>query len=179
MGLTTSGRMLAGAILGWAVVACGDSTGVDRGPDVQNALVFEREDGTRITFPATTYIWCGPWEPGVVPTTAVHVHVGGAESGWSLRAVLADVTVGQPLTFPNTFIWDQPRRADMFILDPPNELSTQEDESSGQVTFQELRCTTGTQVRFTVNATVGSELAGSPTMRVTGSFSGRIGTSPF
>jgi hypothetical protein len=114
-----------------------------------------------------------------VPATSVHVLVGGAPSGWKVTAVRADVVIGQPIAFPNTFIWDDPHGADMFILDPPNELSTQSSDSSGQITFTALDCSNGGTVAFTIDAVVGSEFGNLPAVSVSGSFSGRVAPAPF
>lgn len=67
----------------------------------------------------------------------------------------------------------------VFINDGDNELSTAESESSGSITFQEVSCERGGAVRFAIDAVVGSEFGGGPTMRVTGSFRGTVGDRPF
>jgi hypothetical protein len=95
---------------------------------------------------------------------------------WKLDAVVEDVRPGRPLTFPNSFVWDQPEGAQLFILDQPNEASTQVDESSGSITFSELAC--GGDVRFTIDAVVGSELGDGPPIRVTGAFAAPVGDAP-
>ena len=157
---------------------CGSSE--PAGPSgTHNDLVFERENGSVITFADETTVWCGAWETGEVPVASVHVLVGGVPSGWKVTAVRADVVIGEPIAFPNTFIWDDPRGADMFILDPPNELSTQSSDSSGRITFTELDCSIGGTVAFTIDAIVGSEFGDLPPVSVAGSFSGRVGQPPF
>lgn len=158
--------------------ACGGGgpVGVE---EVENDVVFERENGTVIDFPDETHVWCGPWEAGEIPEPAVHVFVGGVPSGWKVAAVRADVVIGQPNTFPNTFIADDPSGVDMFILDPPNELSTQADDSSGSITFTELNCSMGGAVAFTIDAIVGSEFSDLPSISASGSFRGRVGPPPF
>lgn len=163
------------AVMAAVLASCGDPAG----PSAQNDLVFQRADGTIISFPATTYVWCGEWEVGEVPAPSVHVFVGSAQSGWKLTGVRADIAVGQPITFPNNFIWDAPERADLFIFDPPNELSTQSDDSSGSVTFTKLDCSTGGEVAFTLDVVVGSEFGDLPPVSVSGTFSGRVGARPF
>ena len=73
-------------------------------------------------------VWCGPWEEGVVATPSFQVLFRGpsaADPRWHLRAVAADVKLGQPMTFPNGFVFDQPKDVDVFVFDPPNALSTQ------------------------------------------------------
>lgn len=163
-------------------LACGD--GDPSGPgSVQNDLVFTRADQSRIAFSsgALLFVWCGAWEEGVVATPSLQVLFGGPTAGdphWHLRAVVADVTLGEPLPFPNSFIWDQPKDADLFVGDPPNELSTSEGQSSGSITFHQLQCGSGGEVRFSIDAEVGSELFGAPSVAVTGTFRAPIGQPP-
>lgn len=162
-------------VIATVLASCGDPAG----PSTQNDLVFQRADGTIINFTATTYVWCGAWEEGEVPAPSVHVFVGSTQSNWKLTGVRADIAVNQPIPFPNNFIWDAPERADLFIFDPPNELSTQSDDSSGSVTFTTLDCSTGGEVEFTLDAVVGSEFGDLPPVSVSGTFSGRVGARPF
>lgn len=159
--------------------AC-DGTDGPAGPAV-NALVFERADGSRIQFAGEPRVWCGAWEPGNVPDRAVHVLAGDFRNGgpvWQLQAVVDDAQPGRPLTFPNSFVWDQPRGAAIFVLDEPNELSTQTGDSDGSITFSELDCGSGGEVRFTIDATIGSEFGDGPPVRVTGSFAAPVGEAP-
>jgi hypothetical protein len=166
-----------------AVLGCGDSTESPTGPEPVNDLVFTREDQSQIAFPndASLFVWCGPWEEGFVPTPSLQILFGSpgpAAPYWHLRAVVADVTPGQPLTFPNEFVFDQPKDVDVFVGDPPNELSTQAGGSSGSLTFQELQCGAGGRVSFTIDAVIGSEFGDGPPVSVTGSFSAPIGQPP-
>ncbi len=153
--------------------------------DTQNSLVFTRENQTQIVFPgtATLYVWCGPWESGSVNTPTVHVRYGGPTANdpfWQLSAVVSDVRLGQALQFPNRFVFDQPKGADIFLFDPSNELSSQADGSSGSITFQRLTCSTGADgvVEFSMNARIGSEFAGGPSVTAIGTFRSRVGPVP-
>jgi hypothetical protein len=172
-----AGRLVLAGTTVAALVACSSATAPEP-IAFENALSFEREDGSAITIDDTAFVWCGPWEPGEVPEPTVHVSVGGLERGWSLRAVLSDITIGQALTFPNTFIWNEPRNADLFVLDTPNELSTQTDGSSGQIVFHELDCRSAGALHFSITATIGSEFGDGPSINVQGSFRGPVGESP-
>ena len=170
------------ALAVFGVTACG-SDGPTEPRREDNSLVFTRADSSTISFRenALLYVWCGPWEDGLVDTASVQVLFGGPTSGdpnWRLRGVTANILVGQPMAFPNPFIWDQPAGVDLFIGDPPNELSTQEGSSSGSITFQRLSCATGGEVQFTIDAVVGSEFGGGPSVRVTGGFRGYAGQPP-
>jgi hypothetical protein len=145
----------------------------------ENDLVFTRADGSRIEFAGEPLVWCGPWEEGSVPARAVHVLAGDFRGGgpvWRLQAVVEDAQPGQPLRFPNTFTWDQPEGASIFVLDEPNEASTQTDGSSGSITFSELDC--DGEVRFTLDAVIGSEFGDGPAVRVGGSFAATVGDAP-
>jgi len=165
-----------------ALLALGCGGGEPTGAEgaIQNALAFTRPDNSRVQFPRQPTVWCGAWEEGFVATPALHILVvrqAPREPYWYLRAVLADVAPGQPDTFPNGFTFDQPRNVDMFVFDPPNELSTQQS-SSGQIVFQQFGCGSSAQVEFTIDALIGSEFGGGPPLTVTGSFRSPVGNPP-
>ena len=145
---------------------------------VENSLVFTRANQSRISFPsgAKLFVWCGPWD-NLVATPSLQVLFAAPEisPSWHLQAVVSDVTVGNPLTFPNRFIFDQPKNVNLFVLDPPNELSTSEDKSAGSITFQKLNCGSGGEVQFSINATIGSEFGNGPSITVAGAFRSPIG----
>ena len=146
-------------------------------------LVFRRDDGSPISFPADaqTFIWCGQWEPGSVPEPALQVvHGSGAVDTpyWSLKVVLADATVGDTLFIPNSFVWNLPDSLDFFLLDPPNELSSQQPESSGFLVLLQLGCDVGQKVEFVIDAVLGSEIGGLPAVAVQGRFLGTVMEAP-
>lgn len=176
--------MLAAIITLLSVSACSDNTTAPSPSSVsENTLVFTRADQSKMTFVNGSQLvaWCGPWETGLIPTPAVHIRFSGPSArdpGWTLTAVVADVKIGTPLTFPNDFIFDNPKKADLFILDYPNELSTTRPQSSGSVTFQQLNCTTGGRVEFSIAATVGSEFSNGPSVSVAGKVNAAIGAAP-
>jgi hypothetical protein len=153
------------------VLACDPSDPVD--PDVPqtNNIEISRADGSGIVFAPSVWAWCGPWEPGEISEPTVHVLVGSQTSRWEFRVVRRDVRIGESLSFPNSFIFDEPRGADMFVHDPPNELSTQIANSTGAVIIEHLDCSAGGGIRFTVEATLGSEFGDRPPVTVTGNFS--------
>ena len=164
--------------------ACGDDTPTELDvPVSQNTLVFTRANQSNITFAngSQLFAWCGAWDPGAVSTPAVHVAyfgTGANTPGWTMSAVVADVVIGTPLTFPNSFVFDQPRKAHFFVNDPSNELSSAESASSGSITFQQLSCATGGRVAFTTSAILASETGG-PSVSVSGRVSAPVGTAPF
>ncbi len=156
------------------LVGCGDDSTVNPSGGTNNQLVFTREDGSEIEFTATAkaYVWCGPWENDLVLDTTLHVWFGSSTSvnGWVLKGVVGDIEIGDTLRFPNYFIWDQPDSVHMFLLDPPNELATNTEESSGYIVFHSLPCPDGRTVDFTIDAVIGSEYGDMPSVTVRGRF---------
>ncbi len=156
------------------LVGCGDDGTVNPSGGKDNQLVFTREDGSEIEFTATAkaYVWCGPWENDLVLDTSLHVWFGSSASvnGWVLKAVVGDIEIGDTLRFPNYFIWDQPDSVHMFLLDPPNELATNTEESSGFIVFHSLPCPDGRTVDFSIDAVIGSEYGDMPSVTVRGRF---------
>ncbi len=118
--------LIAGFTTALAIVGCSDdSNGPGNSFSVENTLVFERTDGSRIGFKPEVSIRCGPWERGEVPVAALHIMgLDGAGNYWSLRAVLDDIGPGKRIDFPNSFIWNEPSGVDIFVFDAPNEIST-------------------------------------------------------
>ena len=176
-----SARLVALVATAALLPSCSDSDPTGPGP-TQNSLVFTRADQSEISFSSNglLYVWCGPWEEDVA-TPSLHVLFAGAaeeDPGWHLRAVVGDVTLGDPLLFPNSFIFDQPKDVNIFVFDPPNELSTQDDQSGGSITFQQLDCGNDGEVQFSIDAVIGSELGDGPSVGVTGTFRAQMGQAP-
>jgi hypothetical protein len=120
-------------------------------------------------------VWCGPWDDEV-DTPSLRIMFYGPEAvdpSWVLGAIIDDVTIGQPLSFPNSFVFDAPKDVAIFMVDPPNELSTQDDESSGSITFHQLDC--DGEVEFEIDAVIGSEFSDGSSVSVTGTFRATIG----
>jgi hypothetical protein len=154
---------------------CGDDDGTTCatcGP--VNSLVFTRADASEVEFssPVKTFVWCGDWDNGVeVP--ALHIFFGSTEPedpNWMLSAVVADIELETPLSFPSSGAWDEPEGVSMFLNDQPNELSSFQSESSGSITFHALPCQGGSTVEFTIDAVLASELHQGPSVAVTGYF---------
>ena len=116
-----------------------------------------------------------------MPEPSIQVVFGGPGVGspsWHLRGVLADIVVGEAIGFPNRFVSDEPKDVDVFVLDPPNELSTQDDRSSGTITFHELECGANGKVRFSIDTVIGSEFWDGDSITLTGTFSAPVGEPP-
>ena len=168
-----------------SLFSCGKkSTEPDTQSPVKNNLVFKRTDGTEIQFKSNTYVWFGPWEEEIILVEAIHILVGfdPAEpedvSGWKLQAVISDVKIGEEMTFPNTFIWYQPKEVMIFINDPPNQLSTQEEKSRGGIVFQKLLSGAKGEVEFSIDAVIGSEFEGGDSLKVSGTFYAPVTGAP-
>jgi hypothetical protein len=159
------------------VVACGSDD--PAGPaGLDNDVVFTRANGSTISFATTTFAWCGPWEAGLVAEPSVHVFVGGQTAHWQVDAVRADVTIGQPLAFPNSFTFDQPDGALVFVNEGANEASTAESNASGTITFEKIDCGSGGSIRFHINAVLGSEFSGGPSITASGTFTSPLTGAP-
>ena len=178
---------ICAAVIGLASLVCGcgdDGTGEPSG-GTSGALVFTREDATEVEFPPTAeaFVWCGAWEPDEVSVPSLHVWFGTTspeQPGWRLRAVVGDIEIGEPLAFPNYLIWDQPDSVHIFLFDPPNELATDTEESSGYIVFHRLPCQGGADVDFSIDAVLGSEYGDMPSVAVRGHFTAQVtGTPPW
>lgn len=156
-------------------VACSDDDGPS-GPSSDTEIpLFIRADSSHVAFDpsARGYVWCGPWEEGVVDVAALHIFYGsidGVHPGWTLRAAYEDFSAGDTLRFPSTFIWNEPDSAFAFLFDPPNELSSSEEEASGYVVFLRIPCNGDGPVELDMDAVLGSELAGLPSVSIRGTF---------
>ncbi|HEX2190666.1 MAG TPA: hypothetical protein VHG51_17280 [Longimicrobiaceae bacterium] len=162
-------------------LACLALPGCEKPPTepLRDELVFERADGSRVQFSGTPRVWCGVWEEGVVGAQTLHVRLGSAAGPrWELRAVIPQVYTGQPIAFPNTFVWDDPRGAEIFVLDAPNELSTGTPGSSGSITFERLDCAGTGGVRFRIDAVIGSEFGDGAPIAASGTFGAPITGRP-
>jgi len=140
---------------------------------IANDVAVTRSDGTRVAVKPTIRVWCGPWEPDVrVPS--IHVRVGSRSRAWTLSAVVADVRRRPVVRFPHSFVFDKPTGAQLFAADGRNEASSAEEEAGGRMTFSRARCgRTSLDLRFTVDAVMGSELSDGTPIAIRGTFSAR------
>ena len=142
---------------------------------VRDELVFRRPDGSRVAFKPDVAVWCGPWEPGEVETPAIHVYVGrpGRPGHWELSAVVADVQRRPVVRVPSSFDSDRPAGALLFTAQGNQELSSQEEEGRGTITFRRVRCDGRIALDFRVRATLGSEFIDGERWKVRGRFRAR------
>ena len=150
--------------------------------DVENNLVFRRQNGETITFPGSSFALCGPYFEPDAPAPSLHVITYDGTPGgryWRLGAILSDVVIGEPRTFPNVWTWPNPDSVSIYVGDTPNQTATFTPEASGWIVFQQLDCTEGGFVEFTIDARLGSMLNGFPWVEVQGSFKAPMTSSPF
>jgi hypothetical protein len=147
---------------------------------VRDELSWTRADGTVVAFGPQIRVWCGPWTSDVrVPS--IHVRIGqrtpaGDQALWELHAVVADVKRHPLVRLPNSFVFDEPRGAQLFAVDGANELSSETDDSAGRIRFDRVRCGRRMRFAFSVRGRVGSEFSDGEALRVRGSF--RASMSP-
>ncbi len=168
--------LLVGILFVLSLNSCNKkSSRSDKNP-VDNNLTFTRPNGTQVGFNSRTFVWCGQWEGDEIPANTLNILVGYDSKDpenyayWNLRAVVSDVEIGEEIKFPNDYVWDQPKGILLFVYDPPNELSNDQEESNGGIVFQKLQCGFSGEVQFTINAMLGSEYHGGDSMRVSGDF---------
>jgi hypothetical protein len=154
----------------------------------RGGLVFSRADGSEIDIPGRAVVWCGPWND-MIPAQALQIAaIEGVEpapgqewfSYWRVWAIVADVRTGKPVTFPNEFVWNKPRRAEIFVGDFPteNEASSKQEGSSGHIVFRKATCELGGEVEFTIDAAIGSEFGDNEPILAAGTFRGVVGEPP-
>lgn len=142
---------------------------------ITNSVVLTRADGSIAPVAQQFRVWCGRWARDV-PTPSVHVLIGDARHGavWSLSAVVADIKRRPVVRFPFEPVWNKPSRALIGGGDGRNEFTTQEEESSGRVTFSRVRCERRrTEIGFRVDGVMGSEFIDGTPVTIRGSFRAR------
>jgi hypothetical protein len=162
---------LGGVLASWCLLL-----GVG-GSSAEARLVFKRADGSVVRFAGTPRAWCGPWESDV-GRPSVHVALGTSKNHWHLSAVRRDLAIGRRIKFPNDFVWNRPRGALLFVADGENEASTAEEESSGSMAFSRVTCRRRGLVAFSIQGILGSEFSDGESVRVSGTYSGRISARP-
>ena len=166
-----------------AVVAGGCGGGATESVDLE----FTRADGSLATFPQTVRAWCGPYDEDNSDIEAVHILAAelpyeSPAAYWIVSAVRADVERDPVTTFPNSFVFSEPRGAGLFAYDTEdreNELSSADEESEGTMRIELEGCEPGDTVRVTFDDVVlGSEYHDLPPVSVEGSVVAEIGDAP-
>ena len=137
---------------------------------VASTVALTRADGSAVQLAQNLRVWCGRWERDV-PRRTLHISAGARRGPfWRLDAVVADVRRRPVVHFPHSFVWNKPTGAQLFAVDGHNEVSSSEEEASGQISFGKVRCGQRLAVRFRVRAVLGSEFFDGDALTMRGSF---------
>jgi hypothetical protein len=161
-------------------IACGrDDRPNAPGPPVPtvivDSLVFTRADSTVVTMGATPLVCCGLYDPSFVNERAMRIVLydpANQNPGWQILILIDRAQAGATTTLPTMVV--PPSKVpyvSMFVADVGNDPSSDTQDSSGTITVHSLQCSsTAIQIDLSVDATLGSEFGGGPTMRVQGAF---------
>jgi hypothetical protein len=145
------------------------------GTAIADSLVFTRPDLSVVEMGTAPLVCCGLFDPSFVNERAMRVifyDPASAKPGWQIIVLIDRAQAGATITLPTVVV--PPSRVpavEMFVADIGNELSTSSGASSGTLTVHSFHCDASSiQIYFTVNAALGSELAGGPFMSVHGAF---------
>ncbi|HEX7076869.1 MAG TPA: hypothetical protein VF363_00435 [Candidatus Eisenbacteria bacterium] len=142
---------------------------------VVNTIVFQRPDSSAVAMGTTPIACCGLYDPGFVNEKAMRIVLydpANQGPGWQILILVDRAQAGVTTTLPTSVV--PPSKAPyvtMFATTTAGEWSSDTEESSGTIIVHSFRCTSTTiQIDFSVDAVLGSELAGGPQMRVQGAF---------
>ena len=167
-------------VLGLALVtACGDDepTRPKVATTIADSLVFMRADSLALDMGDTPLVCCGLFDPSFANEEAIRLVMWDPsyqKPGWQIIILIDHVAAGQTFTLPaQTVPPSKIPPVELFVADDPNELSSEEEDSSGSITVHSLQCSATTiQIDFSVDGILGSEFGDGPTMRVRGRFQG-------
>lgn len=162
-------RTVAGLVGLGLLVGCG--SGGDSNRAIVNTIVLTRDDGSRFAVRGPISFTCGP-ASGDGPR-ALRVLVGQRMPGaqqpfWTVQVGLRDLKRKRIFRFPRDGVGGY---AVFFAFDAEggeNELSSSEEEASGQIVFREADCREGAD--FRIRAHLGSEFFEQPGADVRGRF---------
>lgn len=174
------GLLVLGAIL-IGVLGCGDDDPAGATPtnDIDNQLVFTRPDSTEIAIGTQYAICCGIWEAGFIDKNTLKIFFFGAsqqESFWKLFLIVDEIQVGEAYSLPTDA--SSPLRMFAFDAGDQNELSSDDEASTGTITVQIMDCGPPLEVRVTVDAVLGSEFNFGPPLAVSGEFRATVHSNP-
>jgi hypothetical protein len=145
------------------------------GTAIADSLVFTRPDLSVVEMGTTPLVCCGLFDPSFVNERAMRIvfyDPAFVKPGWQIIVLIDHAQAGTTIHLPTVVV--PPSRVpavEMFVADIGNELSTSSGASSGTLTVHSFHCDDSSiQIYFTVNAALGSELAGGPFMSVHGAF---------
>ena len=148
-----------------------------------DSLRFERSDGSVVTFDELLLPFCDQWIPREVEDWSLHVIKGldlivpeDTESAWYLKARIDDIVLGDTLDFPSAPGPETAEGVYFTVFDDDDSYASSSPGSSGWIRFDALTCGPGGRVEFAIDAVIGvdtlfaPELAGTDSLRVTGTF---------
>jgi hypothetical protein len=140
-------------------------------------LRFVWTDGSALKVAGKTYVWCGNWDDGAaVRTLRIQQSSPFSPPWWSLEIRLTLARRGRKVAFPALM----GRTGTMFVAYPRKRLeaSADSERSRGSITILgDVSCRPGSPVRLSIRAKLASEEAGGPSIRVSGTFVGKVGTA--
>ena len=143
---------------------------------IADSLVFTRAgSSTGVSMGNSTLVCCGLYDPGFVNERAMRIVLHDpalSKPGWDIVVLVDRATAGAVVTLPTVVVPPSKVPAvSLFVADGANELSSDDNNSAGTITVHSFSCDgRGMQIYFSVDGTLGSELAGGPTMDVHGAF---------
>ena len=143
---------------------------------ITDSLVFTRSsDSTLVDMGEATLVCCGLYDPSFVNERAMRVVLydpANQKPGWQVLILVDRAQAGAITTLPTTVVApSKVAHVSMFVADFGNDLSSDTEESSGTITVRSFSCSaTSIQLDFSVDAILGSEFGGGPSMRVQGTF---------
>jgi hypothetical protein len=142
---------------------------------VADSLVFQRADSSVVAMGETPLVCCGLYDPGFVNERAMRVvfyDPANQMPGWQILILIDRAQPGATTTLPTEVVAPSKVAAvSMFVADFGNDLSSDAEDSGGIIVVHSFRCTATTiEIEFSVDAVLGSEYAGGPSMRVHGTF---------
>ncbi len=173
------GLLFLGALL-IVVPGCGDDD--PAGPtanDIQNQIVFTRPDSSKITMGTEYAICCGIWEAGFIDKNTLKIFFfdpSSQKSFWKLFLIVDEIQAGETYSFPTDV--SSPLKMFAFDTSDQNELSSDDDASTGTVTVEVMACGPPLEVRVTIDAVLGSEFHLGPPVAVSGEFRATVYSNP-
>jgi hypothetical protein len=154
-------RALALTLVGLTIVGSANAA---------TTLVFRRPDGSAITLPKTVRTWCDGDGLHAVGFGTIR------QSHWQLGIARKNVRSGLVLPYS----WKRPNGIELFVFDgkTKNEASEGAEGSHGRVALRHASCGRGARVVVDVSGVLASEFFDGTPVRVSGTFSGRVGPRP-
>jgi hypothetical protein len=170
--------MLAVLVLG---AGCGDDEPIDTAlvNEIDNNLTFTRPDSSEILMGSEYAICCGIWEAEFIDKNTLKIlffDTSHQRSGWKLFLIVDEIQVGETYSFPT----DTNSPLKMFVIDASdqNELSSDDDASTGTVTVELMECGPPVRIQVAVDVVLGSAFHLGPPVSVSGSFRAIVYENP-